>query len=94
MKFRKKPVVIDAMQFTDESKDRCFAFVTCHKYASFDCDVDPKKDKPTLVIQTLEGEMKARIGDWIINGVSGEFYTCKDEIFQATYEPVSTEVDG
>lgn len=88
MKFRKKPVVIEAMQFTDESKDQCFAFVTCNKYASFDCHVDPKKDRPTLTIQTLEGDMKARIGDWIIKGVNGEFYPCKPDIFESTYEPV------
>ena len=86
MKFRKKPIVIDAIQFTNESKDQCFHFVTCNKYASFDCDVDIKKDQPTLIIQTLEGEMKTQIGDWIIKGVKGEFYPCKPDIFEATYE--------
>lgn len=91
MKFRKKPVVIEAMQFTDESKDQCFAFVTCNKYASFDCNEDIKKDRPTLIIQTLEGSMKVEIGDWIIKGVKGEFYPCKPDIFEATYELVAEE---
>lgn len=86
MKFRKKPVVIEAMQFTDQSKDQCFHFVTCNKYASFDRYDDPKKDQPTLIIQTLEGDMKVVIGDWIIKGVKGEFYPCKPDIFEATYE--------
>lgn len=39
-------------------------------------------------IETLEGRMRANIGDWIITGVAGEHYPCKDEIFRATYEPV------
>lgn len=43
---------------------------------------------PDLFIQTLEGEMKANSGDWIIRGVKGEFYPCKPDIFTATYEPV------
>lgn len=87
MKYRKKPVVIEAMQFTDESKDQCFAFVTCNKYASFDCHERPEADNPVLIIQTPEGNMKAEIGDWIIQGVKGEFYPCKPDIFAATYEP-------
>ena len=69
MKFRKKPVFIEAMQFTDADKDRVFNFVTCNRY--------PYRDElgnPTLEIQTLEGDMTASIGDWIIKGVAGEFY--------------------
>jgi hypothetical protein len=41
-----------------------------------------------LKIQTLEGEMTAKVGDWVITGVKGEVYPCKDDIFRATYEPV------
>ena len=44
---------------------------------------------PQLLIHTLEGVMRANFGDWIIRGVKGEFYPCKPEIFEATYEPVS-----
>ena len=70
------------MQFTEENKDRCFNFVTCTRYA----DRSPQGE-PLLVIQTLEGDMSAALGDWIIKGVKGEFYPCKPDIFEVTYEP-------
>lgn len=82
-KYRKKPVVIEAEHFTDENKDRCFNFVTCNKAAVFD-----KAGHPYIEIHTLEGVMGASLGDYIIKGVSGEFYPCKPDIFAATYEPV------
>jgi hypothetical protein len=83
MKFRKKPVVIEAMQFTEGSKNQCFNFVTCNHYADFD-----ENGKPIMIIQTLEGDHKADIGDWIIKGVMGELYSCKPDIFEKSYEPV------
>lgn len=83
MQYRKKPVVIEAEQFTEEMKDRCYNFITCNKAASFD-----KFGNPILVIQTLEGDMTAVLGDYIIKGVQGEFYPCKPDIFRETYEPV------
>lgn len=82
-KYRKKPVVIDAWQFTEETKDQVFNNVTCNRYPDFTPD-----GKPALRIQTLEGEMTANLGDWVIRGVAGEFYPCRDEIFRATYEAV------
>ena len=82
MKFRKKPVVIEAEQFTEENINICFSFVTCNKYPIF------AEGKPALKIQTLEGDMIANLGDWIIKGVKGEFYPCKPDIFEATYEQV------
>jgi hypothetical protein len=82
MKFRKKPVVIEAEQFTDENKDRCFNFVRCNCVAGRDGN-----GLPTLRIQTLEGDITASLGDWIIKGVKGEFYPCKPDVFAATYEP-------
>lgn len=85
MKYRKKPVEIEAMQFTDETKDQVFNFVTCNKEPYF------KEGKPILVIQTLEGEMTAELGDYVIKGVNGEFYPCKSGIFEKTYEKVSDE---
>lgn len=84
MKFRKKPVEIEAERFTEENKDRVFVWVSCNHYADFD-----EKHQPILVLSTLEGDMTARLGDWIIKGVKGEFYPCKPDIFEATYEPVS-----
>ena len=82
MKFRKKPVVIEAIQFTDETRDRCNNFVRCNSVALIE------DGKPALQIQTLEGVMIARLGDWIIKGVKGEFYPIKPDIFAETYEPV------
>ncbi len=86
-KYRKRPVVIEAMQFTEESKDRVlYQFVTCQKYPDFDAD-----GNPVLKIHTLEGVMTARLGDWIIKGVAGEFYPCRDDVFRATYEAVEEQ---
>ena len=83
MKFRKKPVEIEAMKFTNETRDQVYNFVTCNKSASF-----AGTSQPVLKIQTLEGVMTAKIGDWVIKGVNGEFYPCKPDIFAKTYEPV------
>lgn len=83
-KYRKKPIVIEAMQFTNEMKDRVYNWVECgNKFASSD-----GAGNPTLIIPTLEGEMTASLGDWIIKGINGEFYPCKPDIFEATYEAV------
>jgi len=82
MKFRKKPVVIEAEQFTEENKNRAYNFLTCSAFCGFDMG------KPIMRIQTLEGEMTVRLGDWIIKGVKGEFYPCKPDIFKSTYEKV------
>jgi len=83
MKYRKKPVVIEAEHFTEENKNRAFSFITCEHYP--DRGVG---NKPIITIQTLEGKMTAELGDWIIKGVKGEFYPCKPDIFEATYEKV------
>lgn len=101
MKYRKKPVVIDAVVFTRqmaegsktlpdgvtflarktyEGKFQDFAneyplvnFETCHKH----------------IVNTMEGEMRVQIGDYIIKGVKGEFYPCKPDIFELTYDKVN-----
>ena len=80
-KYRKLPVVIEAVRLTDENKDRVFNELTCNSAAGRD-----DNDNPILIIQTLEGNMTARLGDWIIKGVKGEFYPCKNDVFLATYE--------
>ncbi len=82
-KYRTKPVVIDAMRFTEETKDRVFHWITCN------CYPDRKDGQPILVIQTLEGDMIASLGDYIIKGVLGEFYPCKPEAFEAKYEEIN-----
>ena len=81
MKYRKKPVVIEAMRFTIEDENRVLSWITCNHYPSED-----KNRNHTIVIQTLEGDMTASLGDWVIRGVKGEFYPCKNDIFIATYE--------
>lgn len=86
MKYRKKPVEVEAIQFTNETKDRVHNFVRCNKSAGF------KKGEPILKIQTLEGVMEAELGDYIIKGIKGEFYPCKPDIFEKIYEKVE-EVD-
>ena len=86
MKFRKKPVIIEAEHFTEDNKNRAFHFIRCNCYADKDAE-----GNPTLKIQTLEGEMTATLGDWIIKGVKGEFYPCKPDIFTQTYEAIGTD---
>lgn len=80
-KFRKKPVVIEAVQFdgSKESATKVLFFI--------DPTLPPDAEASDLTIKTLEGEMHASPGDWIIKGVKGEFYPCKPDIFAATYEP-------
>ena len=80
-RFRKKPVVIEAMQFTIDNFEEVAEFMA----DSVDCC---SMRLGVLYIDTLEGEMRADDGDWIIKGVKGEFYPCKPDIFAATYEPV------
>lgn len=83
-KYRKKPVVIEAIQFTEQNKGQVLDWVTCGRYT----DIDEYTFKPILVIQTLEGNHIASLGDYIIKGIKGEFYPCKPDIFEATYELV------
>ena len=85
-KFKKKPVVVEAVQFTDETKDQVFNFVRCNKIASYD-----SHGNPILVIQTLEGDMVTNFGDWVIKGIAGEFYPCKNDIFIKSYQPLIEE---
>ena len=82
MKFRKKPVVIDAMQWDGTNIKAIHDFMGT-------TDVSYNTFSGTAYIPTLEGLMSASKKDWIIRGVKGEFYPCKPDIFAATYEPVA-----
>ncbi|WKV08190.1 hypothetical protein Q2T46_11695 [Thermoanaerobacterium sp. CMT5567-10] len=85
-KYRKKPVIVEAMQFFDNAE----TLTKLSDFIGYTIKVDYKDQKnPILKIPTLEGEHIARVGDWIIKGVNGEFYPCKLDIFQKTYEPVN-----
>lgn len=79
MKYRKKPVKIEAMQFAEVSDGS--------NICSW-CGGTNEKSPHEIQIRTLEGVMTANLGDWVIKGLKGEFYPCKDDIFQATYEEV------
>ena len=81
MNYRKKPVVIEAFQWTGDT--RVLADFTKGKTGRL---LQVYGD--TLTIHTLEGEMTANNGDWIIRGVKGELYPCKPDIFEATYDLV------
>mgnify|MGYP000932179319 FL=1 len=84
MKYRKKPVVIEAIQFEDNSD--CVSAISEMGLDPIRVSYkDPKR--PVMKIQTLEGIMEAQPGDFIIRGVNGEFYPCKPDIFKKTYEP-------
>lgn len=76
--FKKKPVVIQAVLLTTTNGEEVAAWCL----GNFD------KENWELRIPTLEGVMTADVGDWIIRGVKGEFYPCKPDIFDATYEEV------
>jgi len=82
MRYRKKPVVIEAVQIRHDNDDELLAFLN-----EFSVPFEVVEDH-TLVIHTLEGDMTAQPRDWIIRGVAGEFYPCKPEIFEQTYERV------
>lgn len=89
MKYRKKPVVIEAIQYTEKTE---FEIVQWSEGVVIPSPVlEPTEDNPTgryLQIVTLEGIMTANINDYIIKGVKGEFYPCKPDIFELTYEKI------
>ena len=91
MKFRKKPVVIDAVQLLSDNFEDVEGFIGCssmNRHYINERDFLKKTNPVGLFIKTLEGNMLASINDYIIKGVSGEFYPCKPDIFAATYEKV------
>lgn len=82
-RYIKKPVEIDAVQWTGDNRSDIWDFCSlCY----FNMDMESGEFK--LVIQTLEGSMAASIGDYVIKGVKGEFYACKPDIFALTYDEV------
>ena len=89
-RFRKKPVVIEAIQWTGDNLEAIITFTGLNDsvkdmpWDEYDVFV---KDKG-LKIFTLEGPLMASVGDWIIKGIQGEFYPCKPDIFEQTYEKV------
>lgn len=96
MKYRKRPVVIDAFKlgtdsfpdwFSDKVTDRTVTLrgTSDGFYDGHDVNAD---------VKTLEGVMHANYGDYVIRGIAGELYPCKPDVFVATYEPIGGEQDG
>jgi len=79
--YRKKPVVVTALQWTGDNTTEMMEFLQ-NDY------ITVSVDGFVIYIHTLEGEMAMHHGDWVIEGVKGEHYPCKDDIFRATYEAV------
>lgn len=90
MKYKKKPVVIEAFQLNERGlveEDWFWDAVTENKIITYDFGKH-YPDSAWCVIKTLEGPMIAKAGDYIIKGIQGEIYPCKAEIFEQTYEVV------
>lgn len=82
MKFKKKPVVIEAVQWSGNNMDEVLKLDKQRGIMYYD------EISKVLEMETLEGTMTASVGDWIIQGVQGEIYPCKPDIFKETYELV------
>lgn len=78
MKYRKKPVVIEAVQFTSNNYEECERFL--------DGNYDNTLNYPN--VRTLNGIVSVSIGDYLCKGIAGEFYPCKPDIFEATYDKI------
>ena len=87
--YRKKPVIIEARQFTSGPRSVDIGELArwCGGEWYFGSTDPANHAAQYIMIPTLEGHMRADTGDWIIKGVKGEFYPCKPDIFEATYEP-------
>ena len=81
MKYRKKSVIVDAIQWTGKNYSEIQKFISCGYFFIND----------KVIISTLEGDMTASLGDYIIKGVNKEVYPCKPDIFQKTYEPIEED---
>lgn len=88
-KYRKRPVVVEAIQFNPDP--RTYDRLQFHETIGFmflQYPICADVDGPYITISTLEGKMRVNPGDWIITGIEGENYPCKDEIFRKTYEAI------
>ena len=89
MQYRKKPIVIDAFKLGhDFMPDWFLDKKATNEITTHNVDERPRGGPDFALIKTLEGQMRAENGDYIIRGVKGEVYPCKPDIFEATYEPV------
>lgn len=89
-KFRKRPVIVNARHLTDDVDWEPIAEWCGGRLVNRVDGIGGADPYTVLCIDTLEGTMEGHDGDWIICGVKGEFYPCKPNIFEATYEEVSS----
>ena len=85
-KYRKKPIVVEAIKW--DGREETFKIIFDNMPIETRNWLRTTKSNE-LIIPTLEGEMKANIGDWVVFGIKGEVYPCKPDIFEATYEEVN-----
>ena len=97
MKFRKKSVVVEAFKFDGDLMGTDgdyyvpdWAVSAFYQGILFFDSRSPLDPPCELYVKTLEGKMRANVGDWIIQGVNGELYHCKPDIFDKTYEPAES----
>lgn len=90
-KYRKKPVEIDAIQLHMSNMEPLIEQMRRDGYEVESFSQPPMRAISGLKIKTLEGTMQANFGDWIIKGVQGEYYPCKPDIFEKTYDLVSKD---
>ncbi len=88
MKYRKRPIIIDAWRWNETRK--LFKEIGC-KYIGYKGHEQRLDEMRDLKIKTLEGAMNVNKGDYIIKGIVGEFYPCKPDIFEKTYEKLITK---
>lgn len=90
MKFRKKPIIVEAVQLPYSTH---WEWPEIAKWCGGSVVVKGPTDdrRQAIAIPTLEGTMYASLGDWIIRGVKGEFYPCKPDIFEETYEEIEDD---
>lgn len=85
IRYRKKPIVVDAFQLEMDVDGNCIVPAWFHSRQS-------RSSSGKMTIETPEGLMIAKNGDWIIKGIEGEIYLCKESVFEKTYEEIDYEV--
>lgn len=80
--YRKRPVVVEALRYLPGETCQVLAAWMDYSHDEHDC-----YDDAEWLVETLEGPLYAKPGDWIVKGIQGEFYPVKPDIFEATYEP-------
>lgn len=87
-RYRKRPVEITAIRWLPDDEVAADTVADWLEDLHVVFRIEGQGDAASLVLPTLEGDMRADPGDWIIQGVAGEVYPCKPDIFAATYDPV------